>query len=142
MKRTSLILPALALVMLALGGGGCLSRLFARSAGGELVWWDDKRQERIGSPETYVPGMTQYNPETGKDELRPGVSQEEYQAALEARRAERERMEVPPEDLQLVRKKSWWQRFGDGEDAEEAKAPDEANPPSRSIWSKMKFWDR
>lgn len=76
--RALLLIPALVSLGLL---SGCFSRMFGRSAGGELIWWCDRCQCQVGDPDAHVHGLTKYNPETGKEEPMKGVTQEMLEEA-------------------------------------------------------------
>ncbi|MHC4885366.1 MAG: hypothetical protein ACYTGH_09805 [Planctomycetota bacterium] len=121
---------ALAILVLALIPlNGCISTMVNRSAGGDMVWWCDVTQAQIGHPDTHIPGMTKYDPATGKDIPMAGVTQEEVNEALAERCKRREEQDqLPPQ----VEKKEEGSRFGwmpgVGKKRKEEALPVEATP--------------
>lgn len=89
MSRGHVVFRPLAVLLLLAAGsllcGGCLSAVFGRTAGDEMIWYCDRCGEQVAGPETHVCGMTEYNRETGRDELIEGFTREEYEEEIARR---------------------------------------------------------
>ncbi|MBN1257054.1 MAG: hypothetical protein JXA52_05055 [Planctomycetes bacterium] len=96
MHKFQKIIFLLLLFTVTLGLGGCLSQLFGFDTGGKLIWWCDKCQAQVGSQQTHVCGMTQYDPATGRDVPMAGITQEEINQAIADREADAAAQESDP----------------------------------------------
>ncbi|MFH0911700.1 MAG: hypothetical protein V1918_09385 [Planctomycetota bacterium] len=114
---------------------GCLSSLFGRSAGGRLVWWCDRCQSEVASPETHVCGMTVYDPATGRDIRKVGVTAEALEGAQKAARASgavKRKAVSGAEDTHAT-----WRFWQQSRSRETGPAP-AARPASTKRW--WRFW--
>ena len=109
--RIALSLVLLALVCLVCAG--CLSSHLGRASGDEMIWYCDRCQAQVGSPDTHVCGMTEYDAASKSDQLIEGFTREEYEEELARRRETAHPAEEgAPVDVPRRRSPRWmfWRR--------------------------------
>jgi hypothetical protein len=123
---------------------GCFSAMFGRVSSDDMTWWDDKNQCQVGNPETYVPGLTVYDPVTGKDVPKKGVTQEEVDQAIRERLEAKQEAMRHYEAMDESEKAKWYNPLGlirkkSSQPAEEKQIdePKEIKPQKSRWW---KFW--